>query len=120
MFLSRLAVKTAAALAVMLVFYAHAAAYVPPAGFIIDLMVKSRQVPERLEITQEIRIYPESGQEPETLKQKVYLRQPGAFRSEISTEDLNRVHISNRQSSVTVVDGLTLDSTARVLLAYLA
>ncbi|MFW6297277.1 MAG: hypothetical protein ACOC03_02135 [Desulfosalsimonas sp.] len=105
MFLSRFALKTAVSLVIMLVFSASAAAYIPPAPFIIDLMVKNRKPPEQLQITQEIRLYPESEQEPEILEQKVYFRLPGAFRSEISNDDLNRIHISNRGSSVTVIDG---------------
>ncbi|MFP4194790.1 MAG: hypothetical protein ACLFRO_07595 [Desulfobacterales bacterium] len=109
MFFLRLAVKTIPALAVVLVFFANAGAYVPPAPFIIELMVKDREMPAQFRVTQEIIIYPESEEDPEKLEQIVYFRPPDAFRSEISTDNLLRIHISNRDSTATVLDGELLE-----------
>ncbi|MCF8111044.1 MAG: hypothetical protein K9J85_06105 [Desulfobacteraceae bacterium] len=109
MFLFRLVVKTLAASALVLVFLANAGAYIPPAPFIIDLMVKNRQIPEQLRATQDITIYPDPEKEPGKLEQKVYFRLPDSFRSEISTDNLVRIHVSNRGSSATVLDGELLE-----------
>ncbi|MFW6052498.1 MAG: hypothetical protein ACOC8I_01180 [Desulfosalsimonas sp.] len=109
MFFFRLVVKTLPALALVLVFFTNAGAYIPPAPFIIELMVKNREMPEQLQVNQEIIIYPGAEKEPEELEQKVYFRLPDSFRSEISTDNLLRIHISNRGSSATVLDGELLE-----------
>ncbi|MCF8024315.1 MAG: outer membrane lipoprotein-sorting protein [Desulfobacteraceae bacterium] len=102
----RFAVTTAAALVVFFSLLAPAAGSVLPAPFIIDRMIENLNLPKQMQVSQEVRIYPESGNLlSKTFEQKVYYRLPGAFRSEISTQHLERIHVFNQGASVTVADG---------------
>ncbi len=101
----RLAITTAAAFLIFSGFLSPASGCIPPAPFIIEMMLKQLNLPKQMQVTQELRVYLESEQEPENLEQKVRYRMPGAVRSEIETGRLQRIHLSNQGSTVTIVDG---------------
>lgn len=101
----RFGISAAAALVIFLCLSVPAAGYVQPAPFIAGLMLRHLDLPKNMLVTQELRIYTEPEERPEALEQKIYYRLPGDFRSETTAGQLERIHVSTLESSVTVVDG---------------
>lgn len=84
---------------------APASGYVPPAPFLLELMLDHMNLPERMAVGQRLQVQPEEPGVPKTFDQRVRYRLPGAFRSDIETPELHQIRVHNGAASVTVLDG---------------
>ncbi|MGM0452061.1 MAG: hypothetical protein ACQERN_02700 [Thermodesulfobacteriota bacterium] len=98
--------------------------YVLPGRFITELMLEHVNPPRQLRVQQRLKLHDrtetsdntesETSDNSETeavsFQQTVSYRLPGQFRSDIQTEQLQRIHAVNNEEAITVIDGNVVSS----------
>ncbi|MFO7861688.1 MAG: hypothetical protein R6U41_10740 [Desulfosalsimonas sp.] len=117
--------------------------YVLPAPFVASQMQKHLNLPDQMEITQQLHVYPaeadgksqgadsvgqnsadaEKDSDPEAsgpagFFQTVRYRRPGAYRSDIKTPDFSQIYIESSGSQLFVLDGEIIDDSRQWYACY--
>ena len=89
--------------------------YVLKSSHIIDLMVRSMGNVKRIDITQTLLLYPKNHTQRATeLTETVKYDFPSAFRSDITSADIQRIHLASHGEVCTMLDGKIVASDSQL------
>lgn len=93
-----------------------ASAYVLPGRFVTELMIEHLNLPQQLRVHQRLQLYGRSEPSEKTETEAVAFQQtvryslPGQFRSDILTDQLQRIHVVDNDRTVMIIDGTVVSS----------
>ena len=92
--------------------HSPARAYVLPGPYVLELMTQSLGKGKRLLVSQKLRLFDDTpDKDPLELSETLKYRFPDTFRSDISSENIQRILVVSKGRTLTVIDEKTSDET---------